>query len=97
MQTIWNVVVWRQLGRNGNYNLPIKKRRRNKREEYETNKRSRDRIDRRNYANREIMDEIKIDKKKGCKEKEENNGMEKDEERRCVAAASYLFRVTEIT
>jgi hypothetical protein len=40
-----------------------------KREEYETNKRSRDRIDRRNYANREIMDEIKIDKRNDAKRK----------------------------
>ena len=34
-----------------------------------TNKRSRDRIDRRNYANREIMDEIKIDRRKDAKRK----------------------------
>jgi uncharacterized protein VirK/YbjX len=67
METIWNVVVWCQLRRNGNYNLPVQKRRRKKREEYETNKRSRDRIDRRYYANREIMDEIKIDKRKDAK------------------------------
>ena len=69
MQTIWNVVMWCQLGRNGNYNLPVQKIRRKQREEYETNKRSRDRIDRRIYAKRDIMDEIKIDKRKDTKRK----------------------------
>jgi len=59
------------------------------------NKRSKDKIDRRNGANREIMDEIRIDRRKDAKRKKRT--MEWRKMKRCVAAAVYLFRVTKIT